>query len=287
MAGQCDPYSPLIGAVEGWVPSAFLHAAQGVPLIRASAVSDVGRVRKTNEDAFLSDEQVRLFAVADGMGGHEAGEVASRLAIEALGGFIRRSSANTDFSWPYGLDGQLSFDGNRLRTAIHVANRRIFRAAENNDDYSGMGTTIVSVLLNGSRVAIGHVGDSRMYLMRGSAIEQLTHDDSWAATILAHDPRLNAHDLAHHPMRNVLTNVLGAREQVDVHLSERDLAPGDVMLLCSDGLHGVLDADMLREILVSQPDPGEAAQSLVDAALNNGSHDNVTALVVRYEAHTA
>jgi PPM family protein phosphatase len=264
-----------------------LHAAQGVPLIRASAVSDVGRVRKTNEDAFLSDEQVRLFAVADGMGGHEAGEVASRLAIEALGGFIRRSSANTDFSWPYGLDRQLSFDGNRLRTAIHLANRRIFREAENNDDYSGMGTTIVSVLLNGSRVAIGHVGDSRMYLMRGSAVEQLTHDDSWAATILAHDPRLNPQDIARHPMRNVLTNVLGAREQVDVHLSERDLAPGDVLLLCSDGLHGVLDADMLREILVSQLDPGEAAQSLVDAALNNGSHDNVTALVVRYEAHSA
>lgn len=252
-------------------------------MIRSSAVSDVGRVRKTNEDAFLSDEQVRLFAVADGMGGHEAGEVASRLAIEALGGFIRRSSANTDFSWPYGLDRQLSFDGNRLRTAIHLANRRIFREAENNDDYSGMGTTLVSSLFNGSRMAIGHVGDSRLYLLHNGVIELLTQDDSWAATILAHDPRLNADDIARHPMRNVLTNVLGARDQVDVHLAERDLSPGDVLLLCSDGLHGVLDANAIREILGSHADPKEAAHALVDAALDHESHDNVTALVVRYE----
>ena len=253
-------------------------------MLRASASSDIGPVRKTNEDAFVSDADVRLFAVADGMGGHEAGEVASRLAIEAISGFIRRSAADTDFSWPYGLDGNLSYDGNRLRTAIHLANRRIFRAAESNDDYSGMGTTIVGLLANGSRVAIGHVGDSRLYLVRRGAIEQLTQDDSWAATILAHDPRVKPSDLAHHPMRNVLTNVLGAREQVDVHLAERDIELGDVILLCSDGLHGVLDADALRKILQAEPDVDAAARALVEAALDNGARDNVTALVVRYEA---
>jgi protein phosphatase len=217
------------------------------------------------------------------MGGHEAGEVASRLAIEAITGFIRRSAADSDFSWPYGLDGNLSYDGNRLRTAIHLANRRIFRAAESNDDYSGMGTTIVSLLANGSRMAIGHVGDSRLYLLRGHTLEQLTQDDSWAATILAHDPRVKPADLAHHPMRNVLTNVLGAREQVDVHLAERDLKAGDVMLLCSDGLHGVLDVDEVTGLLQQTTDVVAAARSLVDAALENGARDNVTALVVRYE----
>jgi protein phosphatase len=225
-----------------------------------------------------------LFAVADGMGGHEAGEVASRLAIEAISGFIRRSAADTDFSWPYGLDGNLSYDGNRLRTAIHLANRRIFRAAESNDDYSGMGTTIVGLLANGTRVAIANVGDSRLYLLRRGKLEQLTQDDSWAATILAHDPRVKPADLAHHPMRNVLTNVLGAREQVDVHLAERDLEAGDVMLLCSDGLHGVLDLEQLRIILQSTPDVDNAARTLVDTAIENGARDNVTALVVRYEA---
>jgi len=253
-------------------------------LLQASATTDTGPVRKTNEDAFVSDAGVRLFAIADGMGGHEAGEVASRLAIEAISGFIRRSASDTDFSWPYGLDGSLSYDGNRLRTAIHLANRRIFRAAESNDDYSGMGTTIVGLLANGSRVAIGHVGDSRLYLLRRGKIEQLTQDDSWAATILAHDPRVKPADLAHHPMRNVLTNVLGAREQVDVHLSERDLEDGDLILLCSDGLHGVLDADQLRIILQSTPDVENAARALVETALKNGARDNVTALVVRYEA---
>jgi len=252
-------------------------------VIRASAVSDVGRVRKTNEDAFISDGEVRLFAVADGMGGHEAGEIASALAIEALGGFIRRSAADTDFSWPYGLDRTLSYDANRLRTAIHLANRRIFRAAESNDDYSGMGTTIVGVLVCDGRVAIGHVGDSRVYLWRNGALEQLTQDDSWAASILAQDPRMTPADIARHPMRNVLTNVLGAREQVDVHLVERDLESGDVLLLCSDGLHGVLGADALGALLAAHSDVDEAARELVEEALDAGSHDNVTALVIRYE----
>lgn len=253
-------------------------------MIRASAASDVGRVRKTNEDAFYSDEDMRLFAVADGMGGHEAGEVASRLAIEALSGFIRRSSADTDFSWPYGLDGSLSFNGNRLRTAIHLANRRVFRAAETNDDYNGMGTTIVGLLLNGTHLSVGHVGDSRLYLLSDGVIEQLTADDSWAATILAHNPKAHATDLDSHPMRNVLTNALGAREQVDVHLAERDVKPGDTLLLCSDGLHGVLDGPALRAILEAEPDVEKAARALVQRALDLGGRDNVTALVVRYEA---
>jgi len=253
-------------------------------VLRASAASDIGPVRKTNEDAFVSDASVRLFAVADGMGGHDAGEVASRLAIEALTSFIRRSAKDSDFSWPYGLDGNLTYDGNRLRTAIHLANRRIFREAENNDEFSGMGTTLVGVLANSTRIAIGHVGDSRLYLLRKGVIEQLTRDDSWAATILAHDPRVKPADLAHHPMRNVLTNVLGAREQVDVHLAERDLESGDVLLLCSDGLHGVLEGDVLKQLLQAEPDVDRAAQELVEAALDHGARDNVTALVVRYEA---
>ncbi len=178
----------------------------------------------------------------------------------------------------------LSYDGNRLRTAIHLANRRIFRAAESNDDYSGMGTTIVGLLVNGSRVAIGHVGDSRLYLLRRGKLEQLTQDDSWAATILAHDPRVKPADLAHHPMRNVLTNVLGAREQVDVHLAERDLEAGDVLLLCSDGLHGVLDAGSAAH----HPAGDHRRRRRRTRARRNRARarrrDNVTALVVRYEA---
>jgi protein phosphatase len=256
-------------------------------VVQASGVSDVGRVRKTNEDMFVSDPAVHLFAVADGMGGHGAGEVASRLAIEAVTAFIRRSANETDFSWPYGVDAALSVDGNRLRTAIHLANRRIFRASESNDEYSGMGTTIVGVLVIGARVSVGHVGDSRVYLISNGTIEQLTQDDSWAATILAHDPRLGPADVANHPMRNVLTNVLGVREQVDIHLTERALNGGEMLLLCSDGLHGVLEGDSIRKIVVEAPDVDAAARQLVAAAMERGSRDNVTALVVRYEQEGA
>jgi serine/threonine protein phosphatase PrpC len=256
-------------------------------LLHASAVSDVGRVRKTNEDAYVSDADVSLFAVADGMGGHDAGEVASGLAIDAISSFIRRSSADTDFSWPYGIDRGLSYDANRLRTAIHLANRRIFRTAEHNDDYNGMGTTIVAMLVSGQNMAVGHVGDSRLYLMRGGVLKQLTADDSWAATILAQDPRLSPSDIARHPMRNVLTSVLGARDQVDVHLSEHVLLPGDTVLLSSDGLHGVLDAHALASAIDAEPEVSRLARRLVETALERGSRDNVTAVVVRYDGASA
>ena len=238
-------------------------------MIRACGISDVGRVRKTNEDTFVADAEVGLFAVADGMGGHAAGQVASRLAIETVASFIRRSATDTDFSWPYGLEQSMSLEGNRLRTAIHLANRRVFRTAESTDDYSGMGTTIVGLLMNGSRISIAHVGDSRLYLLSDRGLLQLTHDDSWAATILSQDASLTPEDIARHPMRNVLTNVLGAREQVEV---------------CSDGLYGVLPLEAMQQILETVADVNVAAQTLVDRALEAGSRDNVTALVVRYEA---
>jgi serine/threonine protein phosphatase PrpC len=253
-------------------------------LVHASGLSDIGRVRKTNEDAFVADPDVRLFAVADGMGGHGAGEVASRLAIEAVSGFIRGSAGNADFTWPCDIDRTLSFDGNRLRTAIYLANRYIFRASESNDEYRGMGTTIVGLLVNGSRMSIGHVGDSRLYVFGEGQLEQVTHDDSWVATVLAQDPKIDPADIARHPMRHVLTSVLGAREHVDIHITERDLKGGEVMLLCSDGLHGVMDGDAVRDVLLRTPDVESAARRLVEAALERGSRDNVTALIVRYEA---
>jgi protein phosphatase len=252
-------------------------------MFNACGVSEAG-LRRANEDGFVSDPALRLFAVADGMGGHQAGEVASRLAIEAVTTFIRRSSEDTDFTWPYGIDDSLSFDGNRLRTAIHLGNRRVFRAAESRDDYSGMGTTITAVLINRSQLSIGSVGDSRLYVFRNGALEQVTRDDSWTAALLAHDPTVDPKQLASHALRNVLTNALGARDHVDLRIIERPIASGDVLLLCSDGLHGVLGHDQIRRILEHTTAPDAAARELVDAALTGGSRDNVTALVVRYEA---
>ena len=247
-------------------------------MISAYAATDPGPVRAVNEDAHLLDIEHGLFAVADGMGGHNAGEVASQLALEALGGFVRRSATDTDLSWPYGVLPDLSFVANRLRTALHLANRRVFRAAETHDDYTGMGTTVVAVLLNGTQAAIGHVGDSRIYHLSGGTLTAVTRDDSWAAALIAQG--MSTDDLSRHPMRHVLTNVVGAREQVEVHVRELDLQPGDRLLLCSDGLHEPLTPERLVAALEGEPDAQAAATRLVREALEHGTRDNVTALVI-------
>jgi protein phosphatase len=216
------------------------------------------------------------------MGGHNAGEVASQLALEALGGFIRRSATDADLSWPYGILPDLSFLANRLRTALHLANRRVFRAAESHDDYTGIGTTVVATLIDGAKAAIGHVGDSRVYLWSGETLTVLTRDDSWAAALIAQG--LSTEDLARHPMRHVLTNVVGARDQVEVHVREIAVRPGDRLLLCSDGLHEPLSNDRLAAILGRERDAEAAATRLVREALERGTRDNVTALVVEIGA---
>jgi len=251
-------------------------------MVQAHAVSESGPVRKNNEDSLAIEADLQLFVVADGVGGHSAGEVASRLAVEALVGFVRRSTEDIDITWPYGIDPDLSLDGNRLRTAINLANRRVFRAAESHDDYTGMGTTLVGAIVAGSRLSVGSVGDSRLYLLSAGRLSQLTIDDTWAATVLGSngaDP-----EVARHPMRHVLTNVLGTREQAVVHMLERELTAGDVLLLCSDGLHGVADDGVLEQVLRDETSPQAAAARLVQIALDRGTRDNVTALVVRYEA---
>ena len=245
--------------------------------MRAFGLSETGPVRHMNEDCFVSAEDLRLFVVADGMGGHAAGEVAARLAVESIENFIRRSHETTDFSWPYGIDPTLSYEANRLKTAVGLANRRINRMAENHDDYLGMGTTVVCALLSQGHLVIAHVGDSRLYICNDDALEQLTEDDSWAATVLGSRNGSTAPPATRH----VLTNVLGARPDTLVHLAERELAGNETLLLCSDGLHGSVPHDTLRDVLISSQDLPAVAQSLITTALEHGSRDNITALVVR------
>jgi protein phosphatase len=248
-------------------------------MVRASAVSHPG-VRPVNEDCYVCLEDLCLFVVADGMGGHTAGEVASRLAVESIESFVRRSRDGEEYSWPYGIDTRLTLDGNRLRTAIGLANRRLVRESEGHDGLAGMGTTVVSALIAGSRLVVGHVGDSRLYMLSDGLLTPVTRDDSWAATVLA---EVTDASLKRHPLRNVLTNALGVQEHADIHVSECDLKPGTTLLLCTDGLHNVLDDDRLLALLTERESAKETAQALVDEALARGTHDNVTALVVRYE----
>lgn len=252
-------------------------------MIKASGLTDVGPVRKNNEDSFASDETLRLFVVADGMGGHSAGEIASNLAVETIVNFVRRSEEDADFSWPYGVDSTLSFCGNRLRTAIHLANRRVFRAAEKHDEYTGMGTTIVGALISGSRLSVGHAGDSRLYLFADGKLTRLTTDDTWAATVLGGNSEPDPSRRSAHPMRHVLTNVLGAQDHIDVHMSEYDLQGGEMILLCSDGLHNVVDDNMLCEVLTREAAPANIVPQLIQMALAGGGRDNVTAVLARYD----
>lgn len=253
-------------------------------MVEAFAISDPGLVRKTNEDSYVCNDHLQLYVVADGMGGHSAGEVASRLAVEAIEGFIGRSHDDADFSWPYGIDPQLSLGGNRLRTAVHLANRRVFRTSESRDDYAGMGTTVTATLVSGETLSYAHVGDSRLYGLRDGRLEQVTTDDSWVATLLANEPTLKKSDLAHHPMRHVLTNVVGARDQVDVQLAEFPLSDGMLFLLCSDGLHGMADEEEIRSLLAAGGPLDDMGRALVRAANEHGGHDNITALLIRYTA---
>jgi PPM family protein phosphatase len=252
-------------------------------VVEAHGLSTGGPVRKTNEDSFLSDPGLQLFVVADGMGGHAAGEVASNLAVETIAGFMRRTAEDEEFSWPYGVEPGLSFSGNRLRTAVHLANRRVFRAAERHDEYTGMGTTIVGAFISGTCLTVANAGDSRLYLFVEGRLTQLTTDDTWAATVLAVHSDANPAMRPSPAMRHVLTNVLGAREQADLHVSEHDLRGGEMILLCSDGLHGVIEDSDLQALLGAGGSPLEIVPQLIETALTRGARDNVTAVLVRFD----
>ena len=247
-------------------------------MLRAYGLTDKGRVRPTNEDCFAIQEELGLCVVADGMGGHNAGEVAARLAVDAVVHFI----AEPDEGWPFGFDPSLSDEGNRLRTAILLANMQILEAAISSDDCAGMGTTIVAARVNEGRLSVAHVGDSRLYLAAGRRLRQLTEDDSWMVSMLAHDPNVDPLALEHHPMRNALTNVVGARARTDVHVVEQMLTGGELMLLTTDGVHGVLDERRIEQLMLDGEEPRAIAHGVINAALTRGSRDNCTAVVARY-----
>jgi serine/threonine protein phosphatase PrpC len=252
-------------------------------MLEAHGQTDVGRRRKLNEDNFLVDDEVGLYAVCDGMGGHNAGEVASKMAIETMAAFIKKSAGEEkDITWPYGLETDLSFEGNRLKTAIRLANKRVFKAADNREDYTGMGTTAVAALVAGGILTVGSAGDSRCYLVRDGKLTQVTRDDSWVSAAWA-EGILTAEEIERHPLKNVITKAVGAKDNIDIDVVEQGLVDGDVVLLCSDGLHAMVHDDKILELL--QPMPAslpEAAARLIAAANDAGGRDNVSVVLLRY-----
>jgi protein phosphatase len=252
--------------------------------LTAYGVTHPGRVRPNNEDALLCDPSAGLFIVADGMGGHQAGEVASRMAVETVQSFLEASRGDQDLTWPFGFDPTLSMNANRLVTAVRLANRKVYHAGEDTPDLAGMGTTIVVALIEGSTLTFCGVGDSRVYVLSDATLQQITHDDSWIATVLARDPEFDKAQLAQHPMRHVLTNVLGARDDTEVEVGERPLAPGEQVLLCSDGLYGGLDDASMQILLAGPGSLEEVGERLVATSMERGGTDNITAVLVRAQA---
>jgi len=231
-----------------------------------------------NQDHHGSWPELGLFVVADGMGGHNAGEVASHLAVETIRNFIAESAATADITWPFGLEVKDSIDTNRLTTAVRLANRKIYHEGTKSPDLSGMGTTVVAALVGGDRITIVSVGDSRIYRFRSGALEQLTKDDTWLASVLGEKQAEDADP--QHPLRHVLTSVVGTRDDVKPASREEDLVAGDRFVLCTDGVHGKLDSTALTHLLARASSASAGAETIVTEAITRGTSDNATALVI-------
>ncbi len=255
----------------------------GAMRLSHAGTSDVGRKRTHNEDAYLLLPEESLFCVADGMGGHASGEVAARIAVEEMAEFFRTTGRDEEATWPYKMDPSRGYDENRLLTGVKLSNLRIFERAASDDRLRGMGTTLVAASFpkGGNAAHIGHVGDSRAYLFRKGMLRQITEDHS-----LLNDYRksrtLTPEEIEAFPHKNVIVRALGMREMVEVDLVREDLDDGDLLLLCSDGLSGMVPDDRIAEILRGYPrDLRGAGQALVDAANEGGGQDNVTCVLVQ------
>jgi PPM family protein phosphatase len=252
--------------------------------IRSCGLSDVGRQRQHNEDTFLIDQNEKLFLVADGMGGHAAGEVASRIAVETIEAFIESSGERLpDETWPVVWNPALSGAGNRLSAAFALANRRLAEEARQSFELRGMATTASAVLLGETDACVAHVGDSRVYVLREAALRQITADHSWVEEQVRAGT-LTASAARQHPWRNVVTRALSGGDDPEVDVTQVTPAAGDRYLLCSDGLFGVVNDARIAELLAGEGPLDEVCQKLIDAANEGGGPDNITALVLQIDA---
>lgn len=248
--------------------------------IRYAAKTDVGMKRTHNEDFFQLLEEEQLFLVADGMGGHASGEVASKMAAETISEFYRRTREDEDATWPFKMDRSLSYIENRLVCGIKLANLRIFETSMRDIRYKGMGTTIVSVMVCGDKIYCGHVGDSRVYRIRDNNIEQLTRDHSLLEDYKEAKPDMTEEEERNFPHKNVITRALGMRETVQVDIRGHQIKSGDIFVLCSDGLSGMITDPQIRDITLKAKNLERAVAELVDAANRNGGTDNITTLLL-------
>jgi PPM family protein phosphatase len=249
-----------------------------------AVLSDPGLRRTSNEDCYCTRPDVGLFMVADGMGGHVAGEVASRQAVEAIESFIEETAgADKNRTWPFPFDPLLSLEANRLKAAFRLANRRIAAAIADSQDLRGMATTASAFLAGSGSACVAHVGDSRVYVLRHGPLEQITHDHSWVEEQVRAGT-MSPSAARQHPWRNVVTRALSGGEDPEVDVTELRPTTGERFLLCSDGLFSVVTDQQIAAILADSTAPlKDVCQRLVDAANAGGGPDNITAVVLQVD----
>ncbi|TDF98307.1 Stp1/IreP family PP2C-type Ser/Thr phosphatase [Paenibacillus piri] len=245
-------------------------------MIRTANQTDIGRVRLVNEDRAVVQEDLNGFVlaiVADGMGGHQAGDIASQMAVEII---------HTELQSIPG-DASVEERKNRLRAAIELANANIFAFAAERENYHGMGTTVVAVIADEHTVVVGHIGDSRAYQVNQAGIEQLTEDHS-LVNELVKSGQITREEAGHHPRRNVLTRALGTEAGIEVDVRDVQWRYGDVLLLCSDGLSGLVSRERLLAVVNGDGLLEGKAQRLVAEAMEAGGDDNITVVLVSNDA---
>ncbi|WLT33143.1 Stp1/IreP family PP2C-type Ser/Thr phosphatase [Geothrix sp. PMB-07] len=250
--------------------------------IRAAGISDVGCVRKQNEDSFLVDPALGLFVVADGLGGHAAGEIASQIVVETVARFVAET-VESDRTWPVEYDPTLSYDGNRLKVALLLSDQAIADDIRQNPERETMGSTVVAGLFHGQSLTLAHVGDSRAYLLDREGIRQVTRDHSWVAEQVANGI-LTPSEARVHPFRNVITQALGNGGDLDVEIQTLELSKSERLLLCSDGLSGMIGDKQIWDIVAQAKDIQQAVESLISKAREHGGEDNITAVLVGWDS---
>jgi protein phosphatase len=248
-----------------------------------AVVTDKGLRRTSNEDSHCERADIGLFVVADGMGGHVAGEVASSVAVDAIQSFIAETaSADRNRTWPFPFEPSLSLEANRLKAAFKLANRKIASKIAEVNDLRGMATTASAILAGAKSGCVAHVGDSRVYCLRDGALVQITHDHSWVEEQVRAGT-MSPSAARQHPWRNVVTRALAGGDDPEVDVNEVTLEPGDRVLLCSDGLFAVLPNDRIVDILRQDGALETICGKLIDAANAGGGPDNITTLLLQVD----
>jgi len=250
-------------------------------MIQSEALTDTGRKRQTNQDCFLINEPCSLYLLADGMGGAVGGAEAARLTVQTINEFIGLAQAAAEVTWPFGYDLQVPFETNVLRTATLLANFKVCRAAEEMELNVGMGSTVVVVWVRGNAAWWTHVGDSRLYLMRGGELCQLSEDHTLVQEQLKRG-LINAEEARTHTLRHVVTRSVGNRDRFQVDVHELSLQDGDLLLLCCDGLSNPLTLSQIQSVLRKQLALSLAVKELVEAANEAGGDDNITAVLIAF-----